>query len=103
MKLFLETQLGNGQSNLVGKTDAIVNLSNGILREPRVFHIDSQDWFVRHNYHQLRLRHDFIKLGSTMDPKQFRKKLLKDWSLKGGHLFAKHWPALYELGLCKHL
>ncbi|EDR15295.1 uncharacterized protein LACBIDRAFT_301385 [Laccaria bicolor S238N-H82] len=30
-----------------------------------------------------------------MDPKQFRKKLLKDWSLKGGHLFAKHWPALY--------
>lgn len=54
-----------------------------------------------------------------MDPKQFRKKLLKGWSVKGGRLFAKHWPALYgenvlhnillhsdvrysELGLCEH-
>ena len=30
-----------------------------------------------------------------MDPKQFRKKLLKGWSVKGGRPFAKHWPALY--------
>jgi len=30
-----------------------------------------------------------------MDPKQFRRELLKGWRVKGGYLFAMHWPALY--------
>ncbi|KIK02047.1 hypothetical protein K443DRAFT_6459 [Laccaria amethystina LaAM-08-1] len=92
MKLFSETHLGNGQSSLVGKTDAIVNLSNGILREPRVFHIDSQDWFIKYNT-QASFEARFYKAWVNDGPKTIQKEAPQRLEREG-------WPPVRKALAC---
>ncbi|PPQ99536.1 hypothetical protein CVT24_005326 [Panaeolus cyanescens] len=39
----------DGRQGMFGRLDCIVNISNGLMREPRVFHINSPDWFEKLN------------------------------------------------------
>ncbi|KAF4612295.1 hypothetical protein D9613_004070 [Agrocybe pediades] len=39
----------NGQLGYFGRNDALVGLTNGIMRDSRVFHIDSSDWVDKYN------------------------------------------------------
>ncbi|KJA28580.1 hypothetical protein HYPSUDRAFT_62222 [Hypholoma sublateritium FD-334 SS-4] len=69
----------NGMTTWLGKPDALVNITNGIMRDPRSFHIDCPDWILKFN-EQVIFEAQFFKAwvhGGSKTIKEEAFKLLK--------------------------
>ncbi|RDB28672.1 Small glutamine-rich tetratricopeptide repeat-containing protein beta [Hypsizygus marmoreus] len=72
----------NGQNALSGMTGALVDISNGILRDRRVFHIDIPDFFDRYN-NQILLESAQTQAWEKAGPKLVQQEALKRLKTSG--------------------
>ncbi|KIK02046.1 hypothetical protein K443DRAFT_6458 [Laccaria amethystina LaAM-08-1] len=65
-----------------GRTDAIASISNGILRDQRVFHVDSDDWFDKYNL-QVEFEANEVKAWIGSGPKMVKEEAIKRLKREG--------------------
>lgn len=73
MKLIKSGVGANGTSTWEGKPGAITDISNGILRDSRVFHMDCPDWTEKYN-RQVVLEAQVFKAWVTAGPAELKKE-----------------------------
>ncbi|KAF9056034.1 hypothetical protein BJ165DRAFT_1521989 [Panaeolus papilionaceus] len=77
----LSTRVENGETVLFAKPDAVIDLSNGILRDTRVFHFDSADWVDKYNKQvmfEAQYYNGWTKAGSKAIMDEAPKRLKRD-------------------------
>ncbi|KJA14493.1 hypothetical protein HYPSUDRAFT_49121 [Hypholoma sublateritium FD-334 SS-4] len=86
----LQKKAINGTMGYEGTTGALVSISNAVMRDPRVFHIDCSDWEQKYN-DQVLFEVHYYKAWSRGGPQVVKEEALKRLAQEG---WASLRPAL---------